>query len=170
MTKKTPAPEEAPGMITSGENISYWLASVEAKGTEPLMQDASTDILVIGGGIAGLTGDSGNGITHGTLGGMIISDLIQNISNPWTALYDPRRKPSKEFGKYISEVLKMAAQYLDHITPADIKSIEELAAGEGAILGMGFKRIAVYKDELAAGACVQCSLSAPRLRGAMECR
>ncbi|NML21330.1 FAD-dependent oxidoreductase [Pseudoflavitalea sp. G-6-1-2] len=94
-----------------------------------------------------ITGDSGNGVTHGTLGAMIISDLIQNIPNPWTELYDPKRKPTKEFGKYISEILKMAGQYADYITPADIKNIEQLTAGEGAILGKGFKRIAVYKDD-----------------------
>jgi glycine/D-amino acid oxidase-like deaminating enzyme len=38
------------------------------------------------------TGDSGNGITHGTIAGMILSDLIIGKKNEWTELYDPARR------------------------------------------------------------------------------
>jgi glycine/D-amino acid oxidase-like deaminating enzyme len=38
------------------------------------------------------TGDSGNGITHGTVAGMILSDLILNGKNLWADVYDPSRK------------------------------------------------------------------------------
>jgi glycine/D-amino acid oxidase-like deaminating enzyme len=38
------------------------------------------------------TGDSGNGITHGTIAGMILSDLILNGKNLWADVYDPSRK------------------------------------------------------------------------------
>jgi glycine/D-amino acid oxidase-like deaminating enzyme len=38
------------------------------------------------------TGDSGNGITHGTIAGIILSDLINGKENPWTDLYDPTRE------------------------------------------------------------------------------
>lgn len=41
------------------------------------------------------TGDSGNGITHGTIAGILLTDLILGKSNPWTALYDPSREPRK---------------------------------------------------------------------------
>ena len=37
------------------------------------------------------TGDSGMGITHGTIAGILLTDLIMGRSNPWTALYDPAR-------------------------------------------------------------------------------
>jgi heterodisulfide reductase subunit A-like polyferredoxin len=43
------------GFITSGENISYWLDSVKPFEFETLNHDLDTDILIIGGGIAGLT-------------------------------------------------------------------------------------------------------------------
>jgi glycine/D-amino acid oxidase-like deaminating enzyme len=39
-----------------------------------------------------ITGDSGLGMTHGTLGGMIVADLVQGRANPWAPLYDPARK------------------------------------------------------------------------------
>lgn len=35
-----------------------------------------------------ITGDSGNGMTHGTLGGIIISDMISDKKNKWEDLYD----------------------------------------------------------------------------------
>lgn len=38
------------------------------------------------------TGDSGNGITHGTIAGIILSDLINGKKNPWTDLYEPSRE------------------------------------------------------------------------------
>src|SRR5207244_10674768 len=39
-----------------------------------------------------VTGDSGNGMTHGTIAGILITDLIRGRENPWTKLYDPSRK------------------------------------------------------------------------------
>ncbi|CAN5565289.1 hypothetical protein BH18THE1_BH18THE1_08350 [soil metagenome] len=38
------------------------------------------------------TGDSGNGITHGTIAGIILCDLISGKKNPWTDLYNPSRE------------------------------------------------------------------------------
>ncbi len=38
------------------------------------------------------TGDSGIGLTHGTIAGMLLTDLILGRENPWTELYDPSRK------------------------------------------------------------------------------
>jgi glycine/D-amino acid oxidase-like deaminating enzyme len=38
------------------------------------------------------TGDSGNGMTHGTIAGIILSDLIQGKDNPRANLYRPDRK------------------------------------------------------------------------------
>jgi glycine/D-amino acid oxidase-like deaminating enzyme/nitrite reductase/ring-hydroxylating ferredoxin subunit len=37
------------------------------------------------------TGDSGNGITHGTIAGILISDLISGKQNKWSNLYNPSR-------------------------------------------------------------------------------
>jgi glycine/D-amino acid oxidase-like deaminating enzyme len=35
------------------------------------------------------TGDSGNGITHGTIAGILLTDLILGNNNSWATLYDP---------------------------------------------------------------------------------
>jgi len=37
------------------------------------------------------TGDSGHGMTHGTIAGILLTDMIQGRNNPWEALYDPAR-------------------------------------------------------------------------------
>lgn len=93
-----------------------------------------------------VTGDSGNGMTHGTLAGMLIPDLINGKENPWEDLYSPSRLPLKALGQYISEVGNMAVQYADFLTPGDIDSVKELANEEGAILKISGKRVAVYRD------------------------
>lgn len=38
------------------------------------------------------TGDSGNGMTHGTIAGIVLRDLILGKKNRWSALYNPSRK------------------------------------------------------------------------------
>jgi glycine/D-amino acid oxidase-like deaminating enzyme/nitrite reductase/ring-hydroxylating ferredoxin subunit len=38
------------------------------------------------------TGDSGNGMTHGTIAGMILSDMIMGRKNKWARLYNPSRR------------------------------------------------------------------------------
>jgi Rieske Fe-S protein len=94
-----------------------------------------------------ITGDSGNGMTHGTLGGIIVSDLIQGVENKWADLYSPKRTPLKVPKTYLSEVFNMVKQYGDYISKADINEVEELKKGEGAILAKGIKRYAVYRDD-----------------------
>jgi hypothetical protein len=40
------------------------------------------------------TGDSGQGITHGVVAGLLLKDLILDAANPWAEVYDPSRKPA----------------------------------------------------------------------------
>jgi glycine/D-amino acid oxidase-like deaminating enzyme/nitrite reductase/ring-hydroxylating ferredoxin subunit len=94
------------------------------------------------------TGDSGNGMTHGTIAGMLISDLIQGNQNKWEEIYKPSRITMKVAGDYVHEVGNMAAQYADYVKPGDIESVDELGANQGAIITMGARKVAVYKDEL----------------------
>ena len=93
------------------------------------------------------TGDSGNGMTHGTIAGMLISDLILEKENPWTALYDPSRKSLRAAAEFLKENLNVAAQYRDYVTPGDVASESEIKPGEGAVLRRGKDKIAVYRDE-----------------------
>ncbi|TMI62450.1 MAG: FAD-dependent oxidoreductase [Bacteroidetes bacterium] len=94
-----------------------------------------------------ITGDSGNGMTHGTIGGILINDLINGKENPWEQIYKPSRIPLKVGGDYIREALSMAGQYSDWISKGDIESIDKLENNEGAIVSSGVKKLAAYKDE-----------------------
>jgi glycine/D-amino acid oxidase-like deaminating enzyme len=62
------------------------------------------------------TGDSGQGMTHGTIAGMLLTDLIQGRENKWERLYSPSRIRLKSLPELASENLNVAGQYLDYIT------------------------------------------------------
>jgi Rieske Fe-S protein len=96
-----------------------------------------------------VTGDSGNGITHGIIAGMLIVDLIAGRENSWAKLYDPSRKTLKPraLADYVTENANVAAQFRDYITPGSVKSVDEIKPGQGAVLRHGLKKIATYRDE-----------------------
>jgi glycine/D-amino acid oxidase-like deaminating enzyme/nitrite reductase/ring-hydroxylating ferredoxin subunit len=96
------------------------------------------------------TGDSGNGMTHGTIAGMLIPDLILGKENRWARLYDPARKTARAAGEFLKENVNVAAQYADWVTPGEVSSPDEIAPGSGAIMRDGLKKFAVYKDDAGA--------------------
>ena len=93
------------------------------------------------------TGDSGNGMTHGTIAGMLLTDLIAGRENPWAAIYDPSRKPTAALGEYAKENLNVAAQYTDLATPGDVETTDEIKPGEGRIIRRGLTKVAVFRDD-----------------------
>ena len=92
------------------------------------------------------TGDSGNGMTHGTIAGMLITDLIMGRQNPWKDLYDPSRKTLGAIKEFAKENLNVAAQYADLVTPGEVDDVVQIPKNEGAILRRGAAKIAVYRD------------------------
>lgn len=93
------------------------------------------------------TGDSGMGLTHGTIAGILITDLISGRENPWTALYDPSRKSVRAAFNFAEENLNVAAQYTGWVTPGEVSTPDEIKAGTGAILRKGMSKIAIYRDD-----------------------
>ncbi len=94
------------------------------------------------------TGDSGMGMTHGTIAGMLITDLILERPNPWAELYDPTRKSLRSLFEYTAENINVAKRYAaDWVTGGEIQSVDELLPGEGALMRRGLTKIAVYRDE-----------------------
>jgi len=94
-----------------------------------------------------ITGDSGNGCTNTAIGAMIIRDFVQGKDNSWHKIYDPSRKMTKDKLEYIQHNAHVQAQYLSWLTPGEIKDIEELKPGCGAIMRRGLKKTACYRDE-----------------------
>ena len=93
------------------------------------------------------TGDSGNGMTHGTIAGMILSDLILGKENPWVKLYDPSRKTLRAAGEFLKENLNVAAQYADWGKKSEVSSYDEIEPGSGAVVRRGASKVAVFKDD-----------------------
>jgi glycine/D-amino acid oxidase-like deaminating enzyme/nitrite reductase/ring-hydroxylating ferredoxin subunit len=93
------------------------------------------------------TGDSGNGMTHGTIAGILLTDLIMGRENEWATLYDPSRITLRAAMEFAKENLNVAAQYTDLVTPGDIDSTDEVKPGDGAVLRRGISKVAVYRDE-----------------------
>jgi Rieske Fe-S protein len=93
------------------------------------------------------TGDSGQGMTHGTIAGMLLTDLLQGRKNAWEDLYSPSRVTLRAVADYASENLNVAGQYADYVTAGEIKSVDELTPGQGAIMREGLSKLAVYRDE-----------------------
>lgn len=111
-----------------------------------------------------VTGDSGNGLTHGTIAGLLLSDLITGADNPWAKVYDPARMPGgKEF---VKEAVNMAAQYADWVRPGDVTRIEDIQRGQGGVVRRGLSLVAVYCD--ADGRFTECSAVCPHLGAAVR--
>lgn len=96
-----------------------------------------------------VTGDSGNGLTHGVLAGRLLADEIESKPNEWAQLYRPQRMASiaKSMGSMLSHDVQINAQY-KRFLQSDINDIEDLAKGEGGVLNSKTgKPTAIYKDD-----------------------
>jgi glycine/D-amino acid oxidase-like deaminating enzyme/nitrite reductase/ring-hydroxylating ferredoxin subunit len=93
------------------------------------------------------TGDSGNGMTHGTIAGMLIRDLVLGRENEWATLYDPTRISLRAGLEWSKENLNVAAQYTELLTGGEVESAEEVGAGTGAVVRRGLTKVAVYRDD-----------------------
>ena len=96
-----------------------------------------------------VTGDSGDGLTHGVLAGRLLADEISGIKNPWASLYQPSRMASiaKSMPTMLEHDVQINMQYKRYLQ-SDIKDIEDLGVNSGGVLHDGFtsKPVAVYKD------------------------
>jgi glycine/D-amino acid oxidase-like deaminating enzyme/nitrite reductase/ring-hydroxylating ferredoxin subunit len=92
------------------------------------------------------TGDSGHGMTHGALAGVLIADLIAGRENAWEKIYDPNRKRIRAAGEYVRDNLEVAEEYAKWLSPERPASAEALAVGEGVVVQRGRRKIALYRD------------------------
>ncbi len=114
-----------------------------------------------------VTGDSGNGMTHAALAGLLLRDLILGAPSPWARLYDPARIPKKlpSIKEYLLENAKVAVAYTDWIKPAHGKH-HAIARGHGEVIQRGLHKLAVYVD--AEGERHECSAICPHLGGVVR--
>ena len=94
-----------------------------------------------------VTGDSGDGISHSTIGALLITDLIMGRENEWSGLYDPARKPAHGMGEFIKEQANTLSKYADWITGGEVDSADRIHPGNGAIIRSGATKHAIFRDE-----------------------
>lgn len=113
-----------------------------------------------------ITGDSGNGMTHTTIGAMLITDQIMNRPNPWEKLYSPSRISLMATKEYIKENMNVAFQYTDWLDPKLKTDIKNLPVDEGVVFRKNGKLVAAYKTET--GAMEYLSAVCPHLAGVVS--
>jgi hypothetical protein len=94
------------------------------------------------------TGFSGNGLTFGTLGGMMACDRVIGRTNPWSELFDVgRTRLTDDTWDYIVEN-KDYPYYLirDRITGPEGRSIRAIKRGEGKVIEVNGAKAAVFRD------------------------
>ena len=92
------------------------------------------------------TGDSGNGMTHGTIAGILLTDLILGRDNDWTSLYDPSRISARALAEFTKENLNAVAQFSDYVTAGDVDTARDIPRGSGSVLRRGLHKVAIYRD------------------------
>ena len=94
-----------------------------------------------------ITGDSGQGLTHGVIGALLIGDLVQGRDNPWAGLYSPARITLSAAGEYARDAVRIGIRFADWLRPGEVGSEDEVPRGAGAILRHGAVPVAVFRDE-----------------------
>jgi glycine/D-amino acid oxidase-like deaminating enzyme/nitrite reductase/ring-hydroxylating ferredoxin subunit len=94
------------------------------------------------------TGYAGNGLTFGTLAGIMISDAILGRSNPWTDLFDPTRKAlTRGVWDYVKENVDYPYYLIrDRFAGAEAKSLRAVKRGQGRIIERHGGSVAAYRD------------------------
>jgi glycine/D-amino acid oxidase-like deaminating enzyme/nitrite reductase/ring-hydroxylating ferredoxin subunit len=95
------------------------------------------------------TGYAGNGLTFGTLAGIMISDAISGRRNPWAELFDPARKAlTRGLWDYVRENADYPYYLIrGRFAGAEGKSLRDVQRGEGKIIERDGEKVAAYRDE-----------------------
>ena len=94
-----------------------------------------------------ITGDSGNGMTHCTIGALLVTDQIMNRKNPWEDLYNPSRISFRSAATFFKENSNVVAQYSEWLEVKASPEFEMLVSKEGVVYRHGLKMLAAYKNE-----------------------
>jgi len=94
-----------------------------------------------------ITGTAGIGMTYCTIGGMLITDLINGKQNKWEKIYDPARftlKASKPFFKMLKDDFIAILEKWFKKESSDINTVQK---GEGKVIVQKGKKCGAYRDE-----------------------
>jgi glycine/D-amino acid oxidase-like deaminating enzyme/nitrite reductase/ring-hydroxylating ferredoxin subunit len=94
------------------------------------------------------TGYGGQGLTGGTIAGMMLSNAILERAQPWKDLYDARRiKPVAQARRYVSENVDYPSHAVaDRFAPGEVTDVSEIPRGEGRLVRAHGHMLAIYRD------------------------
>jgi glycine/D-amino acid oxidase-like deaminating enzyme/nitrite reductase/ring-hydroxylating ferredoxin subunit len=92
------------------------------------------------------TGDSGQGMTHGALAGILLKNLVIYGAGEWSDVYEPSRTPASATLNFVRENVTAIKNFAEHLMPGELNSAHQLTPGEGGIVRQGMKKLAVSRD------------------------
>jgi glycine/D-amino acid oxidase-like deaminating enzyme/nitrite reductase/ring-hydroxylating ferredoxin subunit len=96
------------------------------------------------------TGYAGQGMTFGTVGGMIVADLITGAANAWADLFDVKRMHARGAVKdLVSENADFPRRIIvDRIARRNVETRDlfDVKANEGKIVSVEGRKLAVHRD------------------------
>jgi glycine/D-amino acid oxidase-like deaminating enzyme/nitrite reductase/ring-hydroxylating ferredoxin subunit len=95
------------------------------------------------------TGMSLWGMSKGTMAGMLLSDLLLGIANPWADLYDSTRATPFITPKSLKNNVEVGVHWVgDRIKEAiNSESPDDVKRGEGKLITMDDQKVAAYRDQ-----------------------
>jgi glycine/D-amino acid oxidase-like deaminating enzyme/nitrite reductase/ring-hydroxylating ferredoxin subunit len=95
------------------------------------------------------TGFSGNGMTHGTIAGILLRDLVLGVDNAWAHAFDPsRRRLRASAWQFLKTNADVARRFVSaRLARAETDSIDDVPVGEGRMVRVEGRKLAVYRDE-----------------------
>jgi glycine/D-amino acid oxidase-like deaminating enzyme/nitrite reductase/ring-hydroxylating ferredoxin subunit len=108
-----------------------------------------------------VSGDSGNGITHGAIAGLMLPDLIARREHPWARLYDPSRKlRALRTSDFVRENVDVALHFVESLLPRG-RGENGIEPGHGRVVQRGGRHVALYVAM--DGSRHECSATCPHL-------
>jgi glycine/D-amino acid oxidase-like deaminating enzyme/nitrite reductase/ring-hydroxylating ferredoxin subunit len=92
---------------------------------------------------------SGDGLTFGTVAGIVTSDLVLGRQNAAAQVFDPGRiRPLSSVRRLAGNLLHVARHFVvDRITGAEFESVDQISRGQGGLMTVDGERLAVFRDE-----------------------
>jgi glycine/D-amino acid oxidase-like deaminating enzyme/nitrite reductase/ring-hydroxylating ferredoxin subunit len=88
-----------------------------------------------------------DGLTYGTVAGLLLADLVQGKENQYAEVFDSMRfKPLTSAPVFVKENVNVAAQLIKDI-PVEAKHFSDIAPGEGKTINVDGDKCAAYRDE-----------------------
>ena len=89
------------------------------------------------------------GLSGGTAAAMVLADTLLDRPSPWAEVFDATRiDPAASAREFVKENAGVVRHFVvDRLTKFVAPSAERLAPGEGAIVDIGGKKVAAFRDE-----------------------